>query len=165
MRHIALEGRCFVLSCNQFVTKDMYPEDLEGYSELKNQPDIMSRGGSAVIDPLGNYAAGPVWDKEEILLADLDMEQVIEARYDFDVMGHYSRPDVLSLLVNEEEKRGVEYSGETAPSTGNASATERNDGEEEPLRNIRKTHRQNGLPGRPMARLPPRSPGERGFRS
>ncbi|GAB1400902.1 carbon-nitrogen hydrolase family protein [Aminivibrio sp.] len=115
MRHIALEGRCFVLSCNQFVTKDMYPEDLEGYSELKNQPDIMSRGGSAVIDPLGNYVAGPVWDKEEILLADLDMEQVIEARYDFDVMGHYSRPDVLSLLVNEEEKRGVEYSGETAP--------------------------------------------------
>lgn len=115
MRHIALEGRCFVLSCNQFVTKDMYPEDLEGYSELKDQPSILSRGGSAIIDPLGNYVAGPVWDKEDILLADLDMEQVIESRYDFDVMGHYSRPDVLSLLVNEEEKRGVEYSGEAYP--------------------------------------------------
>ena len=66
----------------------------------------MSRGGSAIIDPLGNYLAGPVWDKEDILLADLDLNAVIEARFDFDVCGHYSRPDVFTLLVNEQPGKG-----------------------------------------------------------
>ena len=114
MRHIALEGRCFVLSCNQFVTKDMYPRDLQCYGDLESQPDILCRGGSAIIDPLGNYLAGPSWDREEILCADLDLAAVVEARYDFDVMGHYARPDVFTLLVNGEPMRGIDYSGPLA---------------------------------------------------
>ena len=103
IRHIALEGRCFVLSCNQFVTKDMYPEDLACYDDLESSPDIMSRGGSAIIDPNGNYIAGPLNNKAGILYADLDLTLIPKSRFDFDVVGHYSRPDVFQLIVNEKE--------------------------------------------------------------
>ena len=100
LRHIALEGRCFVLGCNQFVTKDMYPVDLEGIEELESQPQVMSRGGSAIISPLGEVLAGPLFDAEGILYADLDLAEVARGKFDFDVVGHYSRPDVFRLTVN-----------------------------------------------------------------
>jgi len=102
MRHIACEGRCFVLGCNQFVTKEMYPSDLETIEELSDQPDIMCRGGSVIIAPSGEVIAGPLWDKEGILYADLDLSEVTKAKIDFDVVGHYSRPDVFQLNVNRE---------------------------------------------------------------
>ena len=60
LRHIALEGRCFVLGCNQFVTKSMYPADLAGVEDLAAQPEVMCRGGSAMISPLGEVLAGPL---------------------------------------------------------------------------------------------------------
>jgi len=101
MRHIALEGRCFVLGCNQFVTKDMYPNDLEELEMLENQPEIMCRGGSVIISPSGNVLAGPLYDKEGILYENLDLSEVIQSKLDFDVVGHYSRPDIFQLLVNE----------------------------------------------------------------
>jgi len=100
IRHIACEGRCFVLSCCQYLTKAMYPADLEVRSELADAPDVLSRGGSAIVGPLGEYLAGPHFGSEEILTADLDLARVIEARFDFDVAGHYARPDVFRLLVN-----------------------------------------------------------------
>lgn len=100
--HIALEGRCFVLGCNQFVTKEMYPTDLPGYAELAQQPDIMSRGGSAIISPMGHVLAGPLFDREGILFADLDLGEVARSKFDFDVVGHYARPDVFKLIVNEK---------------------------------------------------------------
>ncbi len=99
--HIALEGRCFVLGCNQFVTKAMYPADLPGYVELANQPDVMCRGGSAIISPLGRVIAGPLFDREEILYAELDLAEVAQSKFDFDAVGHYARPDVFRLIVNE----------------------------------------------------------------
>jgi nitrilase len=102
LRHIACEGRCFVLGCNQFLTKDMFPDDLEGLEELENQPDIMCRGGSTIISPLGEVLAGPLYDREGILYADLDMAEIAQGKYDFDVVGHYARADVFKLLVNEE---------------------------------------------------------------
>lgn len=102
MRHIALEGRCFVIGCNQHVTKDMYPKGFNYQEELDDCPDNMSPGGSCIVDPFGKYVAGPVWDKEEILYADLDLDQVILSRMDFDPTGHYSRPDVFQLFVNEK---------------------------------------------------------------
>ncbi|MPL68026.1 Nitrilase [bioreactor metagenome] len=107
IRHIALEGRCFVLACNQFVTKDMYPTDLACYDELDNAPEIMCRGGSAIINPMGEYVAGPIYGKEEILIADLDLDLIAQSRFDFDVAGHYARPDVFQLLVNTEKKTNV----------------------------------------------------------
>ncbi|NHK30594.1 MAG: carbon-nitrogen hydrolase family protein [Asgard group archaeon] len=103
IRHIAMEGRCFVLSCNQYVTKDMYPKDLACYDDLKDSPETMSRGGSAIIDPNGDYLAGPLFDEAGILFADLDLSLIPRSRYDFDVVGHYSRPDVFKLIVNENE--------------------------------------------------------------
>ncbi|MFW9924481.1 MAG: carbon-nitrogen hydrolase family protein [Candidatus Thorarchaeota archaeon] len=108
MVHIALEGRCFVMSCNQYVTKDMYPKDLACYDDLKDSPEIMCRGGSVIIDPKGNVLAGPLYDKPGILYADLDLSLIPNSRYDFDVIGHYSRPDVFKLIINEKKMNGIE---------------------------------------------------------
>jgi len=95
MVHVALEGRCFVLSCNQFVTKEMYPKDLPGFSDLDNQPEIMSSGGSMMVSPLGQVIAGPLRNKEDILYAELDLSEIIKGKMDFDVIGHYARDDVF----------------------------------------------------------------------
>ncbi len=104
IQHIACEGRCFVLSSNQFVKRDMMPADWEDIGE---GPEVLCRGGSAIIGPLGQYLAGPLYDEEGILVADLDLDLVPRARYDFDVVGHYSRPDVFRLIVNEEPAQSV----------------------------------------------------------
>ena len=102
IRHIACEGRCFVLSACQFVTKDLYPADFEARDELEGAPDVLSRGGSAIIAPLGEYLAGPLFGQDGMLVADLDLSLVVQSRFDFDVAGHCARPDVFRLLVNEE---------------------------------------------------------------
>jgi nitrilase len=107
LRHIACEGRCFVLGCNQFVTKDMYPHDLPMRDELDDQPRVMCRGGSAIISPLGEVLAGPLYDEEGTLYAELERSQVVRSKADFDAVGHYSRPDVLRLLVDERPKPPV----------------------------------------------------------
>jgi nitrilase len=107
LRHIACEGRCFVLGCNQFITKEMYPQDLQEHPELLEQPDMMCRGGSAIISPLGEIISGPLYDEEGILFADLDLGEIVRARLDFDVVGHYARPDVFQLLVDERPKPPV----------------------------------------------------------
>jgi len=101
LRHIACEGRCFVLGCNQFVTKAMYPADLDGLEELANQPEVMCRGGSAIISPLGEVLAGPLYDQEGTLFAELDLAELVRGKFDFDVVGHYARPDVFQLIVND----------------------------------------------------------------
>lgn len=109
LRHIALEGRCFVLSCNQYVTKDMYPTDLACYHELESSPYEMCRGGSAIVGPLGEYLVEPVYGREDILIADLDLRLIASSQFDFDVVGHYARPDVFQLLVNEEKQESVTW--------------------------------------------------------
>ncbi len=115
VQHIALEGRCFVLSCNQYVTKDMAPSDLATYSDLLDEPDLMCRGGSAIISPLGEYLAGPLFDREGILIAEIDLGQLIEAGFDFDPVGHYARNDVFRLVVDERPQKGVEFLTEGQP--------------------------------------------------
>ncbi len=120
LRHIACEGRCFVLGCNQYVTRAMYPADLETIEELVDQPQVLCRGGSAVISPLGDYLAGPLYDRAGILLADLDPAAIVQARFDFDVVGHYARPDVFQLIVNEGVQSTVESRG-SRPNWASAS--------------------------------------------
>ena len=71
LRHIACEGRCYVIGCNQYFRRDMYPADFEGREELEGQPEVLSRGGSAIISPLGEVLAGPLFGEEGILTADL----------------------------------------------------------------------------------------------
>jgi len=112
LQHIALEGRCFVLGCNQFVTRAMYPEDLEIRAELEAWPETLCRGGSAIYSPLGDLLAGPLWDEEGILYADLDMTEVVRGKFDFDVTGHYARPDVFHLWVDREPRFPVELDEE-----------------------------------------------------
>ena len=101
LRHIACEGRCFVLGCNQYVTKSMYPDDMEGLEDLAGEPEVMCRGGSVILSPMGEVLAGPLYDEEGTLFAQLDMGEVARGKLDFDVVGHYARPDVFQLIVNE----------------------------------------------------------------
>jgi nitrilase len=112
LRHIALEGRCFVLGCNQYVTKSMYPSDLKGIEDLAEMPEEICRGGSVVVSPLGRILAGPLYDREDILYAELDLAEVVRSRFDFDAVGHYSRPDIFQLYVDENPKPAVQYSDE-----------------------------------------------------
>jgi nitrilase len=112
LRHIACEGRCFVLGCNQFVTKAMYPADLPGIEELADQPEVLCRGGSAIISPLGDLLAGPLYDGEGCLHATLDVGEIARSRFDFDVVGHYARPDVFDLRVNTRPQPPVTWAAD-----------------------------------------------------
>lgn len=111
MRHIALEGRCFVLTACQYITRKAFGPDHE--SALGDAPDtVMMRGGSAIVSPLGQVIAGPHFESETILYATLDMAEIPRAKFDFDVTGHYARPDVFSLRVNTSRQRAVMASGD-----------------------------------------------------
>ena len=100
MRHIAQEGRVFVISANQFSRRSDYPAEYP--AAFGDDPQtIMSTGGSCIIGPLGNVIVEPCRDREAILTADLDLRDLLRARYDFDPVGHYSRPDIFHLMVDE----------------------------------------------------------------
>jgi nitrilase len=100
MQHVALEGRCFVLTACQFIRKKEFPATVR--VSLGNSPDdVLMRGGSAIISPLGKVLAGPHFGGETILTATLDLNDIGRGKFDFDVVGHYSRPDVFQLIVNE----------------------------------------------------------------
>ncbi|MGG4396153.1 carbon-nitrogen hydrolase family protein [Paenibacillus thiaminolyticus] len=111
IRHIACEGRCFVIACNQFATKASYPADVACDEEIKGEPDILCRGGSAIVGPLGEYVVKPLYNEEGILIATLDLSEVTRSRFDFDVTGHYSRPDVFQLIVNDKKQEVVRTAG------------------------------------------------------
>ena len=106
MQHVALEGRCFVLTACQFIRKRDYPPTVR--VSLGDSPDaVLIRGGSAIISPLGKVLAGPHFAGQTILTADLDLDEIGRGKFDFDVAGHYSRPDVFQLIVNEAPARAV----------------------------------------------------------
>ena len=106
MRHIAMEGRCFVLSANQFTRLSDFPADIKNH--LASEPnDVVCLGGSCIVGPMGDVLAGPDFDGETILFADLDLQEVARGKYDLDVAGHYARPDLFHLEVNEQVQRPV----------------------------------------------------------
>ncbi|MDY3551688.1 nitrilase-related carbon-nitrogen hydrolase [Gemmata sp. JC717] len=118
VRHVALEGRCFVLSACQFLTRRDCPPGYDG-GHGDDPAAVLIRGGSCVISPLGQVLAGPVFGEEAVLIADLDPAEIPRARFDFDPVGHYARPDVFRLSVNEAPQPAVEFGKpERGPSEG-----------------------------------------------
>ena len=98
MQHIAFEGRCYVIGCNQYFTKSDFPQHLQ--AELaQDRPEVLSRGGSVIVSPLGEVLAGPLYGEEGILTAEVDLDELVRSRMDFDVTGHYSRNDIFKLKV------------------------------------------------------------------
>ena len=101
-RQYAFEGQVFVLASAAVQTEGMIPRDFP----LKDH--IMpAHGGSSIVDPFGLYLAGPVYDREEILYADIDLDRILQAKYVVDSVGHYSRPEVAQLLLNEGKFKTV----------------------------------------------------------
>lgn len=110
MRHIALEGRCFVLSACQYLTRGDCPPD---YALPAAPPGtVLMRGGSSIVGPLGQVLAGPNFEGECILTAEIDLGEIARGKYDFDAAGHYARPDVFQLSVNESAQAPVVYQTE-----------------------------------------------------
>ena len=101
IRHIAIEGHCYFINCDMVFDRSQYPADLNAQEEIARLPETVCRGGSCVVDPYGHYVTEPVWDREALIYADLDMNAVPASRMEFDACGHYSRPDVLRLEYDD----------------------------------------------------------------
>ena len=101
IQHIAIEGKCYFINADMIVRKTSYPEGLNEQYAVDAQPVMGCRGGSCIVDPYGHYVTDPVWDEETIIYADLDMNLPAACKMEHDAVGHYARPDVLNLVVNE----------------------------------------------------------------
>lgn len=113
MRHIAYEGRTFVLSACQYLTRADAPEDYACVQGDDPATELI-KGGSVIIGPLGDILAGPVYGREAILTADIDLLDAVRGKYDLDVVGHYARPDVFHLSVDERPRQAVTVQVEAA---------------------------------------------------
>ena len=101
IQHIAIEGKCYFINADMIVTRSSYPSDLNEKEAIDRLPEMVCSGGSCIIDPYGHYVTEPVWNEETIIYADLDMNLPAACKMEHDAVGHYSRPDVLQLIVNE----------------------------------------------------------------
>jgi nitrilase len=122
-RHIALEGRTFVLSACQYTRREDYPDDHAGFGDATLSGAVL-RGGSVIVDPWGEVLAGPVHDREDVLFADIDLDVRARARLDRDVAGRDARPDVFRLVVDDRPKPVVVRRSEGSkaqPRTGGAA--------------------------------------------
>ncbi|KAL6903724.1 hypothetical protein ACP4OV_004537 [Aristida adscensionis] len=121
-RHVAHEGGCFLLSANQFCLRRDYPPPpgyaFSGFDEEPSPEDVFCRGGSVIVSPSGAVLAGPKYDGEGLLAADLDFSEIVREKFDVDVVGHSSRPEVLTLVVKDQPQLPVTYtsSSRKAPS-------------------------------------------------
>jgi nitrilase len=107
MQHVAMEGRCFVLSSCQHLRRAQLPIDAL-HNRLPEAPDtLLMRGGSCIISPMGKVLAGPVYGEDVLLTAEIDLDDIPRAQMDFDPVGHYARPDVFQLAVNTAPQRAV----------------------------------------------------------
>jgi nitrilase len=130
MRTIALEGRCFVLSACQYLTRADCPAD---YSAMQGDDPgtVLIRGGSCIVDPLGNVLAEPSFDGETIHLAELDRRIIAKGKYDLDVVGHYARPDIFKLTVDTSVRQAVVLGSESVrPTLAKAAAEDTEVGDE-----------------------------------
>lgn len=109
MQHIALEGRCFVLSACQYFQRSDCPA---WYRPIQGDDPgtVLIGGGSVIVSPLGQVLAGPARNGEQLLTAELDLGEIARGKFDLDVVGHYARPDIFALAVDERPKTPVTYS-------------------------------------------------------
>jgi nitrilase len=99
-RHYAFEGRCFVLAVGQIIRAGDLPRDLALPPPFRRKPaSLVVRGGTCIIGPDGAFLAGPVFDREEIVVADLDLDRIAGEVMSLDVTGHYNRPDLFDFSV------------------------------------------------------------------
>ena len=110
-RHYAFEGRCFVICAGSYLTAADLPDDFElaeamgANGEASKDEDVLMPGGSGIIGPDASWLAGPVFAKEEIVYAEADLARIGEEQLALDAAGHYNRPDVFSLTVDERPRR------------------------------------------------------------
>ncbi|KAH9659176.1 Bifunctional nitrilase/nitrile hydratase NIT4 [Citrus sinensis] len=127
MTHIALEGGCFVLSANQFCRRKDYPPPPEyvfsGIEEDLTPDSVVCAGGSVIISPSGTVLAGPNYEGEALISADLDLGEIAREKFAFDVVGHYSRPEVLSLVVRDHPATPVTYTSASVKTEGGLCIT------------------------------------------
>lgn len=109
-RFIARESRSFVVSVSSLMNKIDFPENTPHLDKiLEKSPDVLANGGSCIAGPNGEWIVEPVLNKEGLIIETIDFNRVLEERQNFDVVGHYSRPDVTKLIVNRERQSTVEF--------------------------------------------------------
>ena len=109
-RFIARESRSFVISVSSLMKKSNFPSETPHVDEIiKNAPEILVNGGSCIAGPDGEWILEPVINKEGIFYETLDFSRVLEERQNFDVVGHYSRPDITKLNINRERQSTVSF--------------------------------------------------------
>jgi len=110
-RFLAKEGRSFVVSVSSLMNKADFPTETPHYSSLiESAPDVMANGGSCIAGPDGKWLVPPVLNDEGLIIETIDFNKVLQERHNFDVVGHYSRPDVTKLTVNRTRQSLVKYS-------------------------------------------------------
>jgi len=99
MQMIALEGRCFVITACQYMTRGHV--DAPWYTPVQGTDDetVLIRGGSCIISPMGDVLAAPIFNEEALIVTEIDLDDISRARFDMDNGGHYTRPDVFDLKV------------------------------------------------------------------
>jgi predicted amidohydrolase len=134
-RHYAFEGKCYVICVGSYMTTEHIPKDFElfkaatglgDYADLGGDDSEVLPGGSGIIGPDGNWVAGPVSGKEEIIYGEIDLRATVEGKLLLDSTGHYNRPDVFNLTVDDRPKPAVEWmsGGDENPAASETEAPE-----------------------------------------
>uniref|UniRef100_A0ACD5USP9 Uncharacterized protein n=1 Tax=Avena sativa TaxID=4498 RepID=A0ACD5USP9_AVESA len=127
MRHIAVEGGCFVMSANQFCLRKDYPPPpgytFAGFDQEPPPETVVCCGGSVIVSPSGTVLAGPNYEGEGLVTADLDLGEIVDAKFGFDVVGHSARPEVLTLIVKDQPQISVCFTSASANAPGSSSGS------------------------------------------